>query len=206
MICSGSCGERCAPQQHPGGRFCAQVVQVGAMTAPPFAFARLAPSSPPTASQLAHGPSSAPLACFMGSEAQVAVQTGCERTPFSRFLLLLHGKTRREVPAHAAAEARRRTARQQRVREASGGGARARAWRGCGGGGEPDRPDAVAPTGCGGAAGGGGERNGSSLRRTRSVSAGMGWDEGGFEGGEGRRRAKLPSRRARGSEGRRARG
>ena len=132
MICSGSCGERCAPQQHPGARVFAQV---GAMTAPPFAFARLAPSSPPTASQLAHGPSSAPFACFMGSEAQVAVQTGCERTPFSRFLLLLHGKTRREAPAHAAAEARRCTARQQRVREASGGGARARAWRAAGRGG-----------------------------------------------------------------------
>jgi hypothetical protein len=65
------------------------------------------------------------------------------------------------------------------------------------GGGEPDRPDAVAPTGCGGAAGGGGERNRSSLRQTRSMSAGMGWDVGGFEGGEGRRRAKLPSRHAR---------
>ena len=88
-------------------------------------------------------------------------------------------------------------------RGSSGSGKRAAAARGRGpggaarGGGEPDQPDAVAPTGCGGAAGGGGERNRSSLRQTRSMSAGMGWDVGGFEGGEGRRRAKLPSRHAR---------
>ena len=84
----------------------------------------------PAASQLAHGQSSAPPYLLSWARRPVAVQTGCERTPFSRFLLLLHGKTRREAPAHAASEARRRTARLQRVREASGGGARARAWRG----------------------------------------------------------------------------